>query len=372
MVMIQSELSSPTTGSDSDTSSPSSIDSIEHITAPLIRQTSSTEGSVRLPSLSWDDIRVGRILGKGAFSKVKEVKMRGKKRESGSKQKYAVKFLRNSTMGRKDILPDAMADLAIEGQFLSCLNHENIVQIHAQGSLSDALKDDSRYFLLLDRLDITLDYLIGEWRLEDMPYFMRPDNFQKPPLMDRIQSIALPVARAMEYLHSANIVFRDLKPLNIGFQDGTVKLFDFGLARMIDEDVKLTGRVGSPLYMAPEVLLSQDYGLSADVFSYAVLLWELVTVNIPFDGFNKKELEKAVVEMDQRPGLDKSNCESQQLRDLISKAWARSPDARPTFSTICSLLEDAASMGDDAMMQQHRPSQQTHDASTKLSRARAA
>jgi len=304
----------------------------------FLTESSSNEDPI-LPILSWQDIRVGRVLGKGAFSKVKKVSLRSSNKDKGhSKQKYAIKYLRNSTMERKDIFLDAAVDLAIEGQFLAYLNHENIVQIHAQGCLTDAYKNDNRYFLVLDRLDGTLDGLLEDWRLSGMPYYIFPDSALMMSLEERIKSIALPVARAMEYLHSYNIVFRDLKPFNIGLYNGTVKLFDFGLARIAKEDLKLTGRVGSPLYMAPEVVLSQDYGLPVDVYSYAIMLWELLTVEVPFVGMKRSELERAVVRENRRPKLDK-NCGSPQIQDLISRAWDQSPDSRPTFSSICEILE---------------------------------
>jgi serine/threonine protein kinase len=77
------------------------------------------------------------------------------------------------------------------------------------------------------------------------------------------------LAKALEYVYSKNIIFRDVKPRNIGFDArSTVKLFDFGLAR----DVKLyrlKGKAKLPLYMAPEVALSEEeYGLPADVYSH--------------------------------------------------------------------------------------------------------
>lgn len=288
-------------------------------------------------SLSWDDIRIRGILGKGSFSKVKEVTFRDKHHQQRfGKRKYAIKYLRNCTVQKERVFQDAAVDLAIEGQFLTYLKHENIIELHAQGCLEEAYEDDCRHFLVLDRLDNILDPLIHDWRCnETMPFI----NLVTPSINERIQPIAIPVAKAMEYLHSNGIVFRDLKPYNIGFQNGIVKLFDFGLARFVKEGRRLTGRVGSALYMAPEVVLSLDYGLPADVYSFAIMLWELLMLEIPFEGMSRTELERAVVNENARPVIEKS-VGTLKLQKMITCAWDASPASRPTFTRIREVLEE--------------------------------
>jgi serine/threonine protein kinase len=268
---------------------------------------------------------------------VKEVTFRNKHHQQRfGKRKYAIKYLRNSIVQKESVFKDAARDLAIEGQFLAYLKHENIIELHAEGCLEEAYENDCRHFLVLDRLDKTLDPLIHEWRCnERMPYV----TLVTPTVKERIQSIALPVAKAMEHLHSNGIVFRDLKPYNIGFQNGKVKLFDFGLARFAKEGRRLVGRVGSPLYMAPEVTQSRAYGLPADVYSFAIMLWELLMLEIPFEGMSREELEYAVVNENARPVIEKS-VGSRALQNMITSAWDASPESRPTFTSIREVLEE--------------------------------
>jgi len=105
----------------------------------------------------------------------------------------------------------------------------------------------------------------------------------KNELMDEQLNIALQISAAVMYLHSNSIIFRDLKPANIGFDvRGDVKIFDFGLARIMpqngrhyDDAFKMSG-AGSPRYMAPECLCSEPYNMKADVYSFAILFWEML------------------------------------------------------------------------------------------------
>merc|ERR1719223_2181950 len=103
----------------------------------------------------------------------------------------------------------------------------------------------------------------------------------------------------MEYMHSRGIVLRDLKPGNVGFDErtGTVKLFDFGMARPV-RDCDPNELCGSPKYMAPEIMSKMLcggggddneglYSLGVDVYSFGVVLYELCSLHVPFSSSSK-------------------------------------------------------------------------------------
>jgi serine/threonine protein kinase len=145
----------------------------------------------------------------------------------------------------------------------------NIVSLKAvaSGTIESNITKERGFFLVIDRLVETLEQKIQRWKStqEEMPHslFYRmskeyKDN-QKRMLKERLQ-VALDVASVMSYLHSLNLVYRDLKPDNIGFdRDGKLKLFDFGLIKEAkpcnmskDGRYRMTGHTGSRRYMAPE------------------------------------------------------------------------------------------------------------------------
>ena len=306
---------------------------------------SSTRADVR--ELAWDDIEVGRLLGKGGFNNVNEVRIHTK--DGRDERVYAIKYLRNSVMQRRHALKVGAGDLVMECKLLSHLSHENIVKLHgvSEGALLDSYKNNRRYFLIVDLLTCTLEDKILAWNFEEekfcrqtrlFPFFGISES-QKVRLYERMSNVAIPVAHTLQYLHSKNIVFRDLKPENIGFDAaGTLKLFDFGMAREIKEGRKLTGNTGSPLYMSPENALSQDYGLEADVYSFAYILWELATLKVPFEGYTREKHARKILVDDGRPRVD-NRCGSTRMQQLIIQCWDRSPKSRPSFAKISAVLQ---------------------------------
>jgi len=136
-----------------------------------------------------------------------------------------------------------------------------------------------------------------------------------------------------------------LKPDNIGFdQEGYVKLFDFGLAKELDpkthiEDgaYHMTAKTGSRYYMAPEVALSKPYGLSADVYSFAILLWQLCSTAQPFEDMPRKEYFSNVICGKERLFLNKNW--SSTLQNIMKWSWAHKPSVRPPMSDISSSMK---------------------------------
>jgi serine/threonine protein kinase len=218
-------------------------------------------------------------------------------------------------------------DLVHETAILSKLDHPHIVKIHgrAGGSLSNSLRLSEGYFILLDRLVDTLDDRIKRWK--------KITSDKKPPTMSQIKT-AISVADALSYLHANKIIFRDLKPANIGYDSsGVLKLFDFGFATVVgeveDDDHLLYDKCGTPRYMAPEVGLEQGYHLPVDVYSYGILLWEICTLKKPFG--NVKVFERG-----SRPKL--SNHLPRVLQELMANCWSNNPEERPSMAHVKSVL----------------------------------
>jgi serine/threonine protein kinase len=133
---------------------------------------------------------------------------------------------------------------------------------------------------------------------------------------------------------------------NIGFDiRGDVKLFDFGLAKELDPTLKsgscnelyeLSGNTGSLRYMSPEVAQSEPYNLSADVYSFGLLLWQTCSLDLPYDGMNRQDHSELVVYGNERPQLDSSW--STPLRILMKRSWEPEPLVRPSMDSIYKIL----------------------------------
>lgn len=177
----------------------------------------------------------------------------------------------------------------------------------------------------------------------------RPPKFS---LLEALQT-AQAIAQALAYLHhsfcpSMHVVHRDLKPDNIGFdRQGRVKLFDFGLCAVIrsgttsSEAYKLTGNTGTLRYMAPEVVLNRAYNQSVDVYSFGILLWQLVSGKLPFREMSKKQYFDDVVMQNKRCKL--TSAFSPALRDLLESCWHADYTQRPSFLIVAKSLEDMVS-----------------------------
>ena len=104
---------------------------------------------------------------------------------------------------------------------------------------------------------------------------------------------------AFKELNKNNIMHRDLKPDNIFFNDGKVKLGDFGFCKMLEVNMAQT-MLGSPIYMAPEVLKEEIYTLKADIWSLGVVLFEMLFGYCPFESSSISNLINVIKDTDLR------------------------------------------------------------------------
>ncbi len=133
------------------------------------------------------------------------------------------------------------------------------------------------------------------------------------------------LAGALDYLHQRGVIHRDLKPSNLLLEEGRIKLGDFGLAKQIwpNPDGPHSECVGTVHYMAPEVARGQ-YGPASDVYSLAVLAYELLTGQVPFPGETPAEV--LMKHLTESPRLE---CVSTALQPLFGQALAKDPLLRP-------------------------------------------
>lgn len=157
--------------------------------------------------------------------------------------------------------------------------------------------------------------------------------------------VLLQIANGMSSLHASGIVHRDLKMANVLYRrltsgDVEIKVADFGLTRV--PEAKMTNFVGTYFYCAPEVMDSNQYGLSADVFSFGILMWELLTGCHAYENdpaaVNRFILARAVIDGKRPPTEYIPASVPLHLKEFMQRCWDPCPTARPNFGDICAYL----------------------------------
>ena len=147
------------------------------------------------------------------------------------------------------------------------------------------------------------------------------------------------MAIALLYLHARELFHCDLKSQNVLINDDwTVKLCDFGLSRYQSKfDADNHGKIGTPHWMAPEILRGEKYSRAADVYSFGVIMWEMLTSDIPFKGRSVSQItgmvgyHKEILKVPEQ-------C-NKNLRKLVNNCLIYEPERRPDFSHIVKYLE---------------------------------
>ncbi|CAK1584656.1 unnamed protein product [Parnassius mnemosyne] len=274
-----------------------------------------TEGLSHRTRDQWEidrsSLKFARKLGHGQFGEVWEGLW-------NNTTPVAIKTLKPGTMDPKDFLAEA--------QIMKKLRHNKLIQLYAVCTLEEPI-----YIITeLMKNGSLLEYLQGKGR-----------GLKLQQLID----MAAQIAAGMAYLESQNYIHRDLAARNVLVADANiVKIADFGLARLIKED-EYEARVGArfPIkWTAPEAANYSKFSIKSDVWSFGILLTELVTYGrIPYPGMTNAEVLHQVEHGYRMPCPQ--NCPA-ALYEIMLECWHKDPLKRPTFETLQWKLEDFFTM----------------------------
>ncbi|KAG7357328.1 protein tyrosine kinase [Nitzschia inconspicua] len=316
-----------------------------------------TNATLSLQSdINFDDLQLQEVIGGGGFGQVWRASLRG--------TPVAVKVLTGSAQNThiaKAILEEFRAEINLlkgmrhpniclyMGACVDPPNRAIITELAANGSVWDAL-----------RLPLMPPYVAadgtpqGSWPMS----LYLPDHRGAPPSSFGAPRISAPIpprgswpfelvkrvscgaARGMAYLHGGKppVLHRDLKSANLLLDESyNSKVCDFGLSRLKAQTRSMTGNCGTVQWMAPEVLANRSYDEKADVYSFGIIVWELLSRECPYEGMTAIQCALAVLNRDKRPEIPKW-CPP-GLHALIKACTKKEPDERPSFERIIEMLD---------------------------------
>lgn len=279
-------------------------------------------GAVEKPMLG--RYQVEKELGKGAMGVV----YLGKDPKIG--RVVAIKTMALSQEFEGEELADARERFFREAETAGRLQHQNIVTIFDAGE-----EHDLAY--------IAMEFLKGK----DLVDFCKDGHLLPMP---RVLSIVARVAEALAYAHRQNVVHRDIKPANIMYEPGTdtVKVTDFGIARITDSSKTKTGLVlGTPSFMSPEQIAGKKVDGRSDLYSLGVMLFQMLTGVLPFRGDSMAELMYKIANEEAPDARIVRKDIPERLAQLVAMSLAKRPDARYQDGDrfAADLREVAAQMG---------------------------
>lgn len=306
--------------------------------------------------IDYESLDIIERIGAGAFGEIYKCRWRG--------TLVAAKIIKTADIRREWLKKHALSKIKANGSDVDeAMNMLDEASIKAEKSHNDdALADFRQEIAVLKSLRhpnicLMLGYSTTEGKEVMISELMKCsllDVFKahliqgtKMPLKQQVM-YAHQLAQGMNYLHTCKpiILHRDLKPANLLIDNaGTLKISDFGLAKVrsklpgkIDEEYTMTGETGSYRFMAPEVYRHEDYSETVDVYSYAMIMYNLMDGRPPWPNLNGAvAVKKAAVE-GERPVLPRKWDE--RLSNLIQECWDENANVRPSFQKILTVLDD--------------------------------
>ena len=277
-----------------------------------------------------EDTVIGRTIGQGGSGSIYIAWDETRQRH------VALKFLHEAFISNQNLLKRFM----LEGRRFSKLEHPNLVQVYGWGEKRG-------------RLYIASEYVEGNNLYEIL-------QMRGSVPLDRSLQICRAVAAGLSEAHRNGIVHRDLKPENVMVrnQDNVVKVLDFGIAKDLkDDQLELTGLgmyIGTPAYSAPEQIRGEGVDHRADIFSLGVILYELLTGRVAFDGRHSTEVLRSTLKEEPIPITELNRMVTRSAAHLIETMIRKNPDRR--YQSMIELMgeiddlmcttEDAAGLDD--------------------------
>jgi serine/threonine-protein kinase len=246
------------------------------------------------------DYEVLAPLGSGGMGRVYKV------RNVISNREEAMKILLPDLASEPDLAARFMAEI----RTLAGLEHPNIAQLRT------AFQAQNQFVMVMELVEgVTLDKVAAEGTIP----------------LDRAMDYSMQVLAALSYAHSRGVTHRDIKPGNIMITPhGVVKLMDFGIAKSAN-DLNLTRpgtTMGSIYYMAPEQVRGGAIDARSDIYSFGVLLYEMLTGRKPFQADTSYSVLNAQLNDPPTPPAEVNPALSPQLNDIVLRAMAKNPDER--------------------------------------------
>lgn len=248
---------------------------------------------------------IERKLGRGAMGAVYLA------RDPRINRAVALKVIPLEKEFEDEELAEARVRFFREAESAGRLTHPNIVTVY------DAGEDKHLAY-------IAMEYLKGS----PLTQFTDPQRLLAP---NKALELCARTADALDYAHNQGVIHRDIKPANIlyNLRDDTLKISDFGVARMTDNNRTKTGIVlGTPMYMSPEQLSAEPLGGHSDLFSLGVTLYELLTGEVPFKAANIAVLMTKITSEDPPPVSNRRSGVPPSVDAVLLKAMAKRPEDR--------------------------------------------